>query len=142
MSSQPGGVEIMPIQEVRVTNLPHVNDPRGDSLLHTIKTFLGIHSIDRIATARVYRFEGISETDAELLAQSLLAEDVFQRYTLNEPIIEVRGHTSCEGMSPINEAAVLVEVAYKPGVMNPEAIRADVQHLVLMINYRLLRCKI
>ncbi|MFA7468273.1 MAG: phosphoribosylformylglycinamidine synthase subunit PurL [Desulfotomaculaceae bacterium] len=111
----------MPIQEVRVTNLPHVNDPRGDSLLHTIKTFLGIHSIDRITTARVYRFEGISETDAELLAQSLLAEDVFQRYTLNEPIIEVRGHTSCGGMSPINEAAVLVEVAYKPGVMNPEA---------------------
>jgi len=46
----------MSIQEVRVTNLPHVNDPGGVSLLHTIKTFLGIHSIDRIATARVYRF--------------------------------------------------------------------------------------
>lgn len=97
----------MSIQEVRVTNLPHVNDPRGDSLLHTIKTFLGIHSIDRIATARVYRFEGITETDAGLLAQNLLAENIFQRYTLNEPIIK--------------KAGVLVEVAYKPGVMNPEA---------------------
>lgn len=97
----------MTIQEVRVTNLPRVNDPGGDGLLHTIKTFLGIHSIDRITTARVYRFEGITEADAGLLAQNLLAETIFQRYTINQPIIE--------------DAEKLVEVAYKPGVMNPEA---------------------
>lgn len=97
----------MSIQEVRVTNLPHINDPRGEGLLHTIKAFLGIQSIEKIVTARVYRFEGISAARAEFLAQNLLAEDIFQRYTVNEPII--------------SEAGVLVEVAYKPGVMNPEA---------------------
>jgi len=95
------------IQEVRVTNLPQVNDPGGDGLLHTIKTFLAIPSVSRIATARVYRFEGITAADAALLAQNLLAESIFQRYTVNQPIIE--------------NAAKLVEVAYKPGVMNPEA---------------------
>ncbi len=97
----------MTIQEVRVTNLPQVNDPKGEGLLHTIKNFLGIHSIDRITTARVYRFEGVTEADAGLLARDLLAESIFQRYTINQPIIE--------------DAGMLVEVAYKPGVMNPEA---------------------
>lgn len=97
----------MTIQEVRVTNLPHINDSKGAGLLHTIKNFLGIHSIDRITTARVYRFEGITEADAGLLARNLLAETIFQRYTINQPIIE--------------NARILVEVAYKPGVMNPEA---------------------
>lgn len=97
----------MSIQEVRVTNLPHVNDPRGESLLQTIRAFLGINSIEKILTARVYRFEGISAARAEFLAQKLLAEDVFQYYTVNEPIFGAPG--------------TLVEVAYKPGVMNPEA---------------------
>ncbi|MCG8403005.1 MAG: phosphoribosylformylglycinamidine synthase subunit PurL [Firmicutes bacterium] len=97
----------MPIQEIRVTNLPHVKDPGGESLLHTIKAFLGIHSIHRIATAKVYRFEGVTAAEAEFLARNLLAEDIFQHYTVNRPII--------------TGAGVLVEVAYKPGVMNPEA---------------------
>jgi phosphoribosylformylglycinamidine synthase len=44
---------------------------------------------------------------AGVLAEKLLAEGVFQIYSINGPVLD--------------NAGVLVEVAYKPGVMNPEA---------------------
>jgi len=95
------------VHEVRVISLPELKDPRSESLLYEIRHSLNIHSVNKIVTAKVYRFEGISAREAEFLAQNLLAEEIFQRYTVNEPII--------------NDADILVEVAYKPGVMNPEA---------------------
>lgn len=96
----------MAVQEVRVINLPHIDDTKGKNLLHEIKNTLRISSINKIVIAKVYRFEGISAADADFLGRNLLAEEVFQRYTVNEPIIK--------------EADKLLEVAYKPGVMNPE----------------------
>lgn len=96
----------MTIQEVRVANKPGLSDPRGEEILYEIKHALGIQSVERVVTARIYRFEGISKPAAELLADKLLAEDVFQVYSLNAPIIQ--------------GADALLEVAYKPGVMNPE----------------------
>lgn len=95
------------IQEVRVMNRPEVPDPAGEETLFEIRQALGISSVKKIRTAKVYRFEGIGEEDAHLLAQKLLAEDVFQIYTLNAPVIK--------------GARAVVEVAHKPGVMNPEA---------------------
>ena len=56
---------------------------------------------------QVYRFQGIDEEQALLLAQKLLAEEIFQNYAINQPILK--------------NYDALVEVAYKPGVMNPEA---------------------
>jgi len=88
-------------------NRAEVPDPAGEETLHEIKQALSIKSIQKVRTAKVYRFEGISEKDTRLLAQKLLAEDLFQVYTVNDPIIK--------------DAKVVVEVAYKPGVMNPEA---------------------
>ena len=96
----------MAIQEVRVANKPGLSDPRGEEILYEIKHALGIQSVDRVVTARVYRFEGINKPVAQLLAEKLLSEDVFQVYSLNAPIIQ--------------GADALLEVAYKPGVMNPE----------------------
>ena len=55
-------------------------------------------------TAKVYRLEGVSEKQAKILAENLLCEEINQSYTLNKPIL--RG--------------VTFEIAYKPGVMNPE----------------------
>jgi len=95
------------IQEVRVTNLPHICDPVGDEVLYEVRQALGIKSIRKIRTVRVYRFENISEEEACLLAQKLLAEDVFQLYRVNGAVLE--------------DAEKVVEVAYRPGVMNPEA---------------------
>jgi phosphoribosylformylglycinamidine synthase len=96
----------MAVHEVRVTNLPHLEDTRGKNLLYEIKTALHIYSISKIVTAKVYRFEGISLQDVDFLARHLLCEEVFQHYTINQPIIV--------------DADRVVEVAYKPGVMNPE----------------------
>ncbi|MGQ9823377.1 MAG: phosphoribosylformylglycinamidine synthase subunit PurL [Desulfotomaculales bacterium] len=95
------------LQEVRVSNRPEVTDSAGEEVLYEIRKALGIESISKIRTAKVYRFEGIGEKDAELLARKLLAEDIFQEYTVNSPLIK--------------GAKAVVEVAYKPGVMNPEA---------------------
>jgi len=95
------------IQEVRVIAKPGIPDTKGDECLYEINRTLGIENIKRVRTARVYRFEGISSEEANLLAVKLLAEDVFQTYRINGPVLE--------------DAPVVLEVAYKPGVMNPEA---------------------
>lgn len=97
----------MAIQLVRVRTLPHLEDVKGKHLLREILSTLHISSITGLVTAKVYRLEGISIAQAEFLARHLLAEEVFQTYTVNETIIK--------------DADRLVEVAYKPGVMNPEA---------------------
>ncbi len=96
----------MAIQEVRVANLPEMPDTVGEGLLYDIHHTLGIRDITGVRTAKVYRFEGIGEKDADYLAERLLAEKIFQRYSINRPLLE---------------GPALVEVAYKPGVMNPEA---------------------
>jgi phosphoribosylformylglycinamidine synthase II len=95
------------IQEVRVIAKPGIPDSKGDECLYEINRTLGIKSVKRVRTARVFRFEGISAEKANLLAVKLLAEDVFQTYRINGSVLE--------------DAPVVLEVAYKPGVMNPEA---------------------
>jgi len=97
----------MAIQEVRVKTLPFLEDIKGKYLLQEIQNTLHITSITGLETAKVYRLEGITPQQADFLASNLLAEEVFQNYTVNESIIK--------------NADKLVEVAYKPGVMNPEA---------------------
>lgn len=97
----------MSIQEVRITNRPGLPDVKGDEILYEIKHSLRLDNITSVKTAKVYRFEGISEKEAKYLAEKLLAESIFQNYTLNRPIL-----TGCDH---------ILEVAYKPGVMNPEA---------------------
>ncbi len=95
------------IQEVRVIVKDGIPDSRGEEVLYEVNHALGIKSVEMVRTARVFRFEGISEEDAFYLAQNLIAEDIFQTYRVNGPVI--------------TDAAVVLEVAYKPGVMNPEA---------------------
>ena len=96
----------MNIQEVRVTNKFSLPDPKGEEILYEIKNALGINSVQKVRTVKVFRFEGISEENALFLAKHLLAEDVFQIYQVNQAVI--------------NNADVSLEVAYQPGVMNPE----------------------
>ena len=95
------------IQEVRVIAKTGIPDGKGEEVLYEIKHALGIQSVAKVRTARVFRFEGISEDEAVYLAEKVLAEDVFQFYRINAPVIK--------------DAAVVLEVAYRPGVMNPEA---------------------
>ncbi|OPX88062.1 MAG: Phosphoribosylformylglycinamidine synthase 2 [Pelotomaculum sp. PtaB.Bin104] len=95
------------LQEVRVITKKNLPDSKGEEVLYDIIHALSINSVQKVRTARVFRFEGIGAGEAALLAEKLLAEDVFQEYKVNGPVI--------------TDANVVLEVAYKPGVMNPEA---------------------
>lgn len=97
----------MTVQTVRVAVRPELRDPAGEDVLYEIRHALGIGSVERVRTARVYRFEGIGPGEARILARRLLAEEVFQVYTVNGPVLEGGDR--------------YLEVAYRPGVMNPEA---------------------
>lgn len=97
----------MAIQEVRVAVKPYLPDLKGEEILFEIRNSLKINSVESVRTAKVFRLEGIGEDEADYLAQNLLCESVFQIYEVNRPILD--------------KANKLVEVAYKPGVMNPEA---------------------
>ena len=97
----------MSIQEVRVQTKPELADIKGRYLLSEIQNTLHITGITGVTTAKVYRLEGVTAKQAEFLAERLLAEEVFQVYTVNAPLIK--------------NAHKLIEVFYKPGVMNPES---------------------
>ncbi|TEB10730.1 phosphoribosylformylglycinamidine synthase subunit PurL [Pelotomaculum propionicicum] len=95
------------IQEVRVIAKDGIPDSKGEEVLYEINQALGIKSVEKVKTARVFRFEGVQEEQAVLLAEKLLAEDVFEFFSVNKPVF--------------SDAPFVLEVAYKPGVMNPEA---------------------
>jgi phosphoribosylformylglycinamidine synthase len=84
----------------------HGPDLLGEGLLQEIKHTVGITSINKIQTTKIYRLEGISKKDAQSLSEQVLCEAINQTYTLNT-------HEK-------NSATKTVEIGYKPGVMNPE----------------------
>src|SRR3989344_5917221 len=94
------------IYEVRVTSKTQ-KDPKGQDLLAEIKRTLHIRGIKNIKTAKVYRLEGISENDTKRFTEIVLFESIDQRVSVNRPIF--------------TDTIQIIEVAYKPGVMNPEA---------------------
>jgi len=91
------------IHEIRVTRLE--GDPTDQDVKNEAKRTLGIDNIDSVRTIRVYRLEGILESDARKLASVLFADPVTERSSVDEPIN--------------HGAAQILEVGYKPGVMNP-----------------------
>lgn len=95
----------MAIHEVRVGYTE--KDVRGQEVAQEAQRTIGVPGLERVRTARVYRLEGTTEKEAKVLAETLLAEPLDQTYTLNSPLI--------------TDTPQVVEVAYKPGVMNPEA---------------------
>jgi phosphoribosylformylglycinamidine synthase subunit PurSL len=95
------------IQEVRVVRRDA--DPDGQQLLRDVHAVLGLKQVTDVRTVRVYRLEGSNEKLSDLLAQHVLCESINQEYSLNRNRELVLG------------ALGMVEVGYKPGVMNPEA---------------------
>ena len=95
----------MPIQTVRVGLKGE--DPHGQELLRTLQD-RGIHTITGIRRVRVYRLEGVDAIDAsKLMSTGKLVDPIAEIGTLNEPLPNV--------------AATVIEVGYRPGVMNPTA---------------------
>ena len=94
------------IYEVKVA--PKENrDPKGVDLLAEIKRTLHITAIKNIRTAKVYRLEGISQKETLQFTKTALFEPIDQIYSINKPIFKNPDY--------------LIEVSYKPGVMNPES---------------------
>ena len=93
------------IYTVRVAS-KNQTDPKGQDLLAEIKRTLKITSINKIRTAKVYRLEGIKRKDVKKFAEKVLYEKIDQKIAYNKPVIKGANQT--------------IEVAYKPGVMNPE----------------------
>ena len=94
------------IYEVRIASKSQ-QDPKGQDLLAEIKRTLKINSIKKIRTAKIYRLEGISKEQMQKFTETVLFEPIDQRLSVNRPIF--------------TDAVKVIEVAYKPGVMNPEA---------------------
>lgn len=95
----------MAIQEIRVGYTQ--KDIKGQDVAQEAQRTIGVPGLERVKTVRVYRLEGTTGIKAKALAEALFAEPIDQTYTLNYPLITDTHH--------------VVEVAYKPGVMNPEA---------------------
>lgn len=58
----------------------------------------------KIEKIKVYRLEGVSLEETKLLAEKLLSESITQIYSINKPLTNKK----------------VIEVAFRPGVMNPE----------------------
>lgn len=82
-------------------------DLKGQAVTREVARTIGTPGLKRVKTSRVYRLEGVTKVEATKLAQVLLAESINQVFTLNQPLI--------------TDTRKIIEVAYKPGVMNPEA---------------------
>lgn len=77
----------------------------GDNVLHEILQ-LKIKGVEKVQSAKVYRIEGVHKNQAEILAKKAFSESVNQLYTINT--------------KASHKKAKVIEIAYKPGVMNPE----------------------
>ena len=96
------------IQTIRVKN--KFKDLVGEGILKDIQ-HLGIKDITKVESVKIYRLEGVNETDAKVLAEKVFCESIYQTYILNSPIIK--------------GAKEVIEIAYKPGVMNPEVVSIE-----------------
>lgn len=91
---------------ISVYNKPEFPETKGAGILRQAQEFFGISTIEDIKCVKKYYLEGASEEDAKKAAEGLFCEDVWQDYTLNSSFFKDTAHHA--------------EIAYKPGMMNPE----------------------
>lgn len=83
-------------------------DTRGADLLREIHTTLGLTQVQQVRALKVYRLEGLKPGESSDLAGAFLSERLTQTWVYG-------AGWRCDPQ------ARCVKVAYKPGVMNPEA---------------------
>ncbi len=92
------------INEVRIYSTDQT--AKAKEVLHEIRTTLAIQSISNIKMIKVYRVENTLPVTLEELTKKILCNTIYQTYVINKPVLF--------------KAQKVLEVAYKPGVMNPE----------------------
>jgi phosphoribosylformylglycinamidine synthase len=93
------------IREIRVS--PTGSDSLGDSVKAEAERTLGLQDLEAVRTTKVYRLQGVTREQADRLATELFTDPITEQSIVGDRDEERTGHT--------------VEVAYKPGVMNPGA---------------------
>lgn len=88
---------------VYTTNGPDIT---AQALLTELTKHHNYEHVSKIRTSKIYRLEGITVHEAKKLTKLLLSEPINQDFTINEPVF--------------SDATYQAEIAYKPGVMNPE----------------------
>ena len=108
-------------QTIRVISADEKEDSKGFGILDSLKKL----QVSKVRSVRLYRLEGIDKRQAKNLAEKLLSESINQTYSINEPIhrySSTKPERRVEKFSTSsNNNYRTVEIAYKPGVMNPEA---------------------
>lgn len=94
----------MSIYEITVSN--DTCDSRGINTYNQIQNTFGFSNIKQVKTNKIYRLEGISRSQAIKIANDLLIDPIVEKYTINR--------------KKDYDSYLAVEVAYIPGVMNPE----------------------
>lgn len=89
------------IHTVRVISINENEDLKGIGVMRETKN----SKVSKVRSVKVYRLEGIDKKTAKYLAERLLSESINQRYTIDEQAFNAKSG---------------IEIAYKPGVMNPE----------------------
>lgn len=100
----------MEIHKIRVSQ--REGDPTGGDVKHEARRTLGVE-LDQVRSAKVYRIEGVTGEEAQILANRLFTDPISEFNTVDDSngtpdTIELRTPNT-------------IEVGYKPGVMNPEA---------------------
>jgi len=91
------------IHTIRVTYTNEKEDGKGIGILNELQNKNGV---TKIRTHKIYRLEGTNKKDVEKLAKKIFCEEINQTYSIDTPLTNGKSQT--------------LEIAYKPGVMNPE----------------------
>ena len=93
--------------KIEIRKRKGVFDPLGNGIKKNIKD-LGISGVKKVNVSQVFIISGdISEADAKRIAEELLADPVTEEYSIGS------------GLRAKGKGQRVVEIAYKPGVMDP-----------------------
>ncbi|MBI4097529.1 MAG: phosphoribosylformylglycinamidine synthase subunit PurL [Candidatus Levybacteria bacterium] len=108
------------IQTIRVIQKNEKEDLKGLDILGHVKNL----GINKVRTSRLYRLEGTDKRKAKILAEKLFCESINQEYSIDEPLFKNYSSTKSDRVEKFstssNNNPQALEIAYKPGVMNPE----------------------
>jgi len=95
------------LHRIEVTTKKDLKDAEGEAIKQAVVS-LQLGQVDNVRVVKVYKLEGVDdEKKLKDIAIRLLHEEIWQDYTLDKPVVDEAGNK-------------VVEIALKPGVMDPE----------------------
>ena len=95
------------LHRIEVATKKEFLDAEGDAVKLAVSS-LRLGKVNNVRVVKVYKLEGIDdEGNLRDIADRLLHEEIWQDYALDRPVVDEKNHK-------------VVEIALKPGVMDPE----------------------